>query len=708
MRISRYDKIGAFLSEDCTPNTSPASIYNGMSTTSSSAYGTLFDFDGTNSIQTPTFQHFIQRTGVFTIAFRAKLIGVTGTKIPMYSLDGDNGWTLYFLNADRLYMSAKNNAQGVIGVDYFNLSLGGGVTTTDWNDYVIIGDGTTVTLYVNGNEIDTMAVATGNLTPDTGDQVQPTIIGAATNGVIGSLTSIVITPYMWSARDIENYTNLDEFDCEKDIYSKWELSSTTDTNDSSFKASNGDSSYGFDGAKVGTFSDTEFNDRLGQNALVFPGTAYLTFDSDIAQQLSGKSEISLSCWVKNTSGGTIIAIMADSDDPLFEVTINSNGTISVTVTTDIFAPDGVTVTSNIKIPDTEWHHILATVDLSSDAICIFIDGTADDSVHTGTGGSEFPPDFHTTSYLGTNADQSKTFTGTLSNIKLFEKTLSMQEGREHAQKVIYNVPQYDIIYWSCSNLNLWADTGLSYEMGDDGITSAGGLSIFGDYMFVGEGGGNDLYKFNMPDTNIENISLAQTKTLTECTNLEQVIVSGDGTKLIACDRTGYSIANHIRGYDFGTPWDISTLTADGNTITLNGFQETPHGIWVSPDGLNLLVAVADGVSGEDILEWDLGTAWDLSTATNLVETNFEQRATTIAMNPSGTQIFSMSQSGSRYVVGNSLNTPWKVSAGVTTLTGSAGPDSGSSIAMSKDGKIAYITDLFAGTTCHQWNTDASV
>jgi sugar lactone lactonase YvrE len=74
-------------------------------------------------------------------------------------------------------------------------------------------------------------------------------------------------------------------------------------------------------------------------------------------------------------------------------------------------------------------------------------------------------------------------------------------------------------------------------------------------------------------------------------------------------------SNTVIGYDLSTAWDISTASfsgpSDGTFLDISSEETTPTGMWFKSDGTKLYVI---GATGDDVNEYDLSTAWDLSTA----------------------------------------------------------------------------------------------
>jgi len=80
----------------------------------------------------------------------------------------------------------------------------------------------------------------------------------------------------------------------------------------------------------------------------------------------------------------------------------------------------------------------------------------------------------------------------------------------------------------------------------------------------------------------------------------------DGTKMYITGGVGVD----VNEYNLSTAWNVSTASFVQN-FSVSGQDGTPTGIFFKPDGTKMYVA---GASGDEINEYSLSTAWDISTA----------------------------------------------------------------------------------------------
>ena len=115
----------------------------------------------------------------------------------------------------------------------------------------------------------------------------------------------------------------------------------------------------------------------------------------------------------------------------------------------------------------------------------------------------------------------------------------------------------------------------------------------------------------------------------------------DGTKLFIVGTN----SDAVHAYTLSTAWDISTRTYDSVSLSVASDEATPTGLFFKPDGLRLFVV---GSSQDAILEIELTTAWDISTAVidaaHSVQSE-DGRPEDIFWHPDGTRFFIVAGGG---------------------------------------------------------------
>lgn len=129
----------------------------------------------------------------------------------------------------------------------------------------------------------------------------------------------------------------------------------------------------------------------------------------------------------------------------------------------------------------------------------------------------------------------------------------------------------------------------------------------GTEMYV-TGSGNDLFNQYSLGTawNISTASFTRSAT-PQVSNPNSIFFSDDGTRL-------YDVASsNVGQYSLGTAWNLSTLSYV-RSFSVSAQETAPQSVFFKPDGTKMYIV---GSSGDDVNEYDLGTAWDISTASYL-------------------------------------------------------------------------------------------
>ena len=127
------------------------------------------------------------------------------------------------------------------------------------------------------------------------------------------------------------------------------------------------------------------------------------------------------------------------------------------------------------------------------------------------------------------------------------------------------------------------------------------------YYLVGVGG-DSVYQFDLSTAwDISTESYNQTLSVSsEETNPNAVFFKPDGTKMFIAGSSG----DDVNEYTLSTAWDISTATYSQN-FSVSSEETTPHGLFFKSDGSKMFIV---GWTQDRVREYDLSTAWDVSTA----------------------------------------------------------------------------------------------
>ena len=141
----------------------------------------------------------------------------------------------------------------------------------------------------------------------------------------------------------------------------------------------------------------------------------------------------------------------------------------------------------------------------------------------------------------------------------------------------------------------------------------------------------------------------------EESNPSGLFFKSDGLKLYIVGTGG----DEVNEYDLSTAWDITTATHN-QFFKVNTQETQPHGLFFKSDGTKMFIV---GKTGDDVNEYTLSTAWDISSA------SYSQNFSVSAQDTSPTGIFFKSDGTEMYITGSqndsvyqyNLTTGWDVS-----------------------------------------------
>ena len=172
-----------------------------------------------------------------------------------------------------------------------------------------------------------------------------------------------------------------------------------------------------------------------------------------------------------------------------------------------------------------------------------------------------------------------------------------------------------------------------------------------------------------------------------------VTFNGDGTKMFII---GF-IDDAVVAYDLGTPYDVSTAVYAGEEFSVRTEEDDAEGIAFNGDGTKMFVI---GTTDKAIVEYDLGTAYDISTAVHagageeFVVGAEESVPTDMVFNGDGSKMFVVGSNGGA-VVEYDLGTAYDVSTAVYNGAGEelqiiAQEANPSGMAFNHDGTLLFV------------------
>jgi DNA-binding beta-propeller fold protein YncE len=238
-----------------------------------------------------------------------------------------------------------------------------------------------------------------------------------------------------------------------------------------------------------------------------------------------------------------------------------------------------------------------------------------------------------------------------------------------------SVYEYDFNYpWAFNSLTLVQNFSVSAQESDPSDVF---FKSDGTKMYVIGKIGDDVNEYSLSTAwDISTASYVQNFSVsTEETFPEALFFKPDGTKMYVIGTSG----DDVNQYDLSSAWDISTASYVQN-FSVSGQEANPSGIAFLGDGTKMYVI---GTSGDDVNQYDLSSAWDISTASYVQ--NFSVSSQTSA--PTG--LFFIAN-GSMFFVNDDINstTHQYFIGGFSVATEETVP---TGIAFKSDGTKMYVT-----------------
>ena len=225
----------------------------------------------------------------------------------------------------------------------------------------------------------------------------------------------------------------------------------------------------------------------------------------------------------------------------------------------------------------------------------------------------------------------------------------------------------------------------------------------GTKMYVGGTGGDQVFQYTLSTAwdistaSYDSVSLSPSPQ-GESGGILGFFIGNSGTKAYLSG----NFTNNLYEYTLGTAWDLSTATYSGNSINLS-VEQNAAGIYFKADGTALIVS---GTNTDTVHRFNLSTAWDLSSAsldssgpTKLFGT--ESNSGQIYIRADGINAFGVDTSGSRRVIGFSLG------EGIA-LTFPSGMNSPSTVPVPSSGTIGAYSILSSSDATEYYLISAEV
>ena len=210
----------------------------------------------------------------------------------------------------------------------------------------------------------------------------------------------------------------------------------------------------------------------------------------------------------------------------------------------------------------------------------------------------------------------------------------------------------------------------------------------GSKMYVLGNAGNDVNEYDLSTSwNISTASYLQNFSVSsQETTPTGIFFKPDGSKMYVIGSAG---SKYVNEYDLSTAWDISTASYLQN-FSVSSQDTAPSGIFFKPDGSKMYVA---GDAGNDVNEYDLSTAWNVTTASYLQNFSVSSQETFLQ------DVFFKPDGSKMYVIGwtaavheYDLSTSWNISTAsyLQEFSVSSQDSTPSGIFFKPDGSKMYV------------------
>ena len=378
--------------------------------------------------------------------------------------------------------------------------------------------------------------------------------------------------------------------------------------------------------------------------------------------------------------GTKMYVLGGQNDSIYEYTLSTAWDIttasysqSFSVATEDTSPEGLTFGSN--------------------GTYMYVAGIANDSVYQYTLSTAW--DIGTASYTRTLSVSAQSLNPSGIFFRANGLIMYIVDGGG-------DVDQYNLS-------TAWNISTASYA----GTDASDGESVFfkddGTKMFVVIVGNSTSTNFSIREYSLStawDITTAGTATSTQIggiTTVTGAFVKSDGTELFVVSNASEAVYK----LDLSTAWDSTTTTFTPPTSDYLYTAErttSPQDIFFKPDGSKLWVA---GGTGDKVVEYSLGTAWDQSSAT------FE-RQYSVSLNRGRTtnDVFFKSDGTKFYLAGNdedsvheyNVGTAWQLT-GITfvqSFSVAAKETNLQGVSFKDDGTKMYVTGITSDSV-HEYN-----
>ena len=222
-----------------------------------------------------------------------------------------------------------------------------------------------------------------------------------------------------------------------------------------------------------------------------------------------------------------------------------------------------------------------------------------------------------------------------------------------------NSPGTDASLINATGITAWNYSGKSFSVS---AQETGPLGVFfkpdGTKMYITGSTGDDVNEYNLSTPwNVSTASFVAVSTgITQDTAPEDLSFKNDGLTLFVLGSTNDTVYQ----YTLSVAWDITTATYASKSFSVTGQDTSPTGLWMKPDGTTMYIT---GNANDRVYQYTLSTPWDISTASYssiLFIISQESSPQSVALSNDGTKMWIVGTSGDD-INEYTLGTAWNIS-----------------------------------------------
>ena len=207
-------------------------------------------------------------------------------------------------------------------------------------------------------------------------------------------------------------------------------------------------------------------------------------------------------------------------------------------------------------------------------------------------------------------------------------------------------------------------------------------------MYITGQSGDDVNEYDLSTAwDVSTASFLQLFSVSaQDTSPQGVFFKPDGLKMYVLGLLNDSVYE----YDLSTAWNISTAVYL-QLLSVTARESQPRGVFFKPDGLKMYIV---GDAGDEVNEYDLSTAWDITTAVFLQLFSVvgqDNIPSSVFFKPDGLKMYMLGDQGN-YIDEYDLSTAWDISTAVYLQTHYVGAQdtSPSGVFFKPDGTKMYM------------------